>query len=649
MNPFDAPLTLSPLGKPVVTSRLWTDALVPRAGGGWNWIGQFYNYPNDHPTEWVVMNLETGVPHIAVEVLPPHVKRGHYANEKFGIRNQLRAPNGRVFFPAISAWWWYYDPTTGTVVNGGRVQGSTDSVLYSMVFNHDGSMLYGGTLGTSQSAHLPEVLTIDPVTLNVTPLCPVGSAGHTLNAYAYYLCADGDWLYVLVGEDIWDVVAVHVPTKTQTILKTSTVNAWAEFERKPEGMTVKLQKSAQPVDQFWVADGNWYPYVAGQPPPFAPRDTTPYVNPLVNPPQIDESLCPSVLKWRPFGSTGAWTKRPFSITYTEPIPIESLLLLPDGSLLGDVEQYQGFFRFEPASEKTRYFGKFKGITEGRSRLVVGGKAYISGYPNAPLWEYHPNAPWVTTGAEDTNNPKLLGHYSNGVSHSGVKRSEILAYSSGNNRLYMAGLRDRSGHGAGIGYYDFAHKQFAGLNTKLNFYVGGLGLVVFDNCVVFGGTIGDDPAFPGQTPTVAELVLYDLDLIEIERQTPVPGLLGTGALFRTGEPTVVVGLSSPGKLLYRWDIVSKQLLKSVTIASDICIATQGPTGTITAVLGSKQTHPPKCRGRKIVQIDPLTLVITTLGTLDGPEVGSIVQRGHDLYLWIGAELYAIYASPHAPQP
>jgi hypothetical protein len=115
MNPVNTPITLSPLGTPVKTSRLWTDALVPRAGDGWNWIGQFYNYRDALPTEWVVINLE-GV------VAPQHYfddpytvgDRGHYANENFGISNQLRAANGRIFFPAYSGWWWYYDPAIRT-------------------------------------------------------------------------------------------------------------------------------------------------------------------------------------------------------------------------------------------------------------------------------------------------------------------------------------------------------------------------------------------------------------------------------------------------------------------------------------------------------------------------------------------------------
>ena len=649
MNPIHPPTkhtTLSPLGTPVKSSRLWTDALVPRADGGWNWIGQFYNDKDEHPTEWVVMNLETGERHHCFDVPYTPGTRGHQANSKFRISNQLRAANGRVFFPAESAWWWYYDPETQTVVDGGRVPDSTDSLLYSMVFNHNGEMLYGGTLGNSDSSGLPEVLTIDPDTLVVTPLCRVGSAHvHTHNAYAYYLCADGDWLYVLVGEDIWEVVAVNLrtTTKTQTILNpTTTPIARAWFEQKPEGMTVKLQESGQPDSQLWIVEGKLYPYDEHYIPgdlPFPQGNTTPYTNPITAPPEIDESLCPGLLKWRPNQSTGAWTEMPFCITYPGPIPIESLLLLPDGSLLGDVVDYQGFFRFHPASGSMSVSGPFPGVTEGRSRLVVGGKAYISGYPNAPLWEYDPNAPFATTGPRDTWNPKYLREYSDGVSLSGVKRSVTLAYSSKSDRLYMAGLRDRSGHGAGIGYYDFPSKQFAGLNAGLHFYVGGLGLVVFDNLfnnaglVVFSGTIGDNPDFPGQTPPVAELVLYDLDLNQgIEPQARELGLLDTGYLFRTSEPTVVVGLSRSGQLLYRWDIVLKQLLNSVTLPSDVGIATQGPSGIITTVFDST-----------LVQIDPLTLEMTSLGILDDPAITSIVQSGHDLYVSIGAELYAIYGA------
>jgi hypothetical protein len=105
---------------------------------------------------------------------------------------------------------------------------------------------------------------------------------------------------------------------------------------------------------------------------------------------------------------------------------------------------------------------------------------------------------------------------------------------------------------------------------------------------------------------------------------------------------MIGVVS-GTLLYRWDIVYKQLLKSVTIPTDVCVATQAPTGAITVVVGSKdiQSHPPTCRGLRVVRIDPVTLTGTLLGTLPGPVISNIVQRWQNLYASIGADLYAIH--------
>src|SRR6185295_7002231 len=127
-----------------------------------------------NPTEWVVMNLETGVYHIDHDTDWFAGQRGRYGTGGFSRTNQMRAPNGRVFFPSVSAWWWHYDPETEIVVDGGKVPGATDSLMYSMKFNVDGSMLYAGTLATTASQRRPLVLTIDPVTLVVTPLCRVG-------------------------------------------------------------------------------------------------------------------------------------------------------------------------------------------------------------------------------------------------------------------------------------------------------------------------------------------------------------------------------------------------------------------------------------------------------------------------------------------
>ncbi len=600
---------ITDLGTPVITARLWGVGLAPRAGGGWNWIGQFYNYPNKNPTEWVVMNLETGS--YTIDRDTPYItnKQGKYAKD-FGIKNQYRAANGRIFFPAVSVNNWYYDPSDGRVHDLGKCPNGngvtvTDGSSYSICFNQSGSLLCVGTIAAGTTDKRPMVYTLNPNTLAMAAMCRVGSAGHTLNGYAYYLWQDGDWLYVLVGQEIWDVVAVHIPSKTQTVLATETVNPWAYFVQKPEGLTVQLVKNnriaGEVVSQYWLIDGALVPYVAGYSPgalPFTHRDVTPYKNAIVTPPQIDDTSCPQRLKWRAFGSTGAWTENPFGVVYAGPIPVQSIVVLPDKSIYGDVEQYQGAFRKTPG-ESIVNFGEFHTVTEGDARAVANGKLYISGYPNGALWEYDPDAEW---SIEAPANPKKLGNYSNSTNLSGVKRAILLAYNASPSRLYMAGLRDRTAKGAGIGYYDFTSKTFAGHFTGLTYYYRRLGLAVVGSKVVLSGAIDtDEPGYPASS----SFVIHDLNLVELERQTPFVGLLDAGKLFTTGEANVIVALSVDGQRIYRWNIATGTLINSVdlTFYGAVGFSTQNPDGRILVVLGTD-----------LVAINPITLTCTVLGSL-----------------------------------
>lgn len=45
---------------PVVSARQWSTGLSPRNGGGWKFITQSFNYDNDVPTEWVLIDIEEG-------------------------------------------------------------------------------------------------------------------------------------------------------------------------------------------------------------------------------------------------------------------------------------------------------------------------------------------------------------------------------------------------------------------------------------------------------------------------------------------------------------------------------------------------------------------------------------------------------------
>lgn len=643
-------LSVTLVGTLVDSARAYDGCIAPRAGGGFNWIKPFYTAPTLVPCEFIINKLEANTFVSCMESGWVAGKAGRYTSINFGPKHQLRAASGRIFMPAASCKTYYYDPVTELVVDMGRIQEPAggnvpDSSMYSMVFNETGTLLCGGSVAASNTDHRPMVCKIDPVTLQKTFLCRVGSTTRTLNGYAYYLWIVGNWLYVLVGEEVWDIVAVNLTSGIATTLATETVNAWGYMDQVgTKGLTVRLVKNNRMANEstrkWWLIDGALVQYTSDAD-PVPVHDATPYSNPVPNMPQIDESLLPQhIVKWRPFGSTGAWTSNHFAITYSAPIPVDSLTRLPDGSVHFDVEQYLEVGRIS-ADLVIDNFGAYNQVTEGSARCLYNGMLYWSGYANGPLLVYDPNQPW-----NPPTNPKHLGYFAPSGTLSRVKRANALAAGVFPPRIYMGGLCDRTASGAGVGYYDIATKKFFGHWTGLNFYVGHIGLAVLPGPqrVVFGGLIGDDPNLPGQTPTEAQLIIHDVNMAEIERQTPIPCLLDTGKLFTTGEPNVVVGLSKGGQLAYRWDIVTKALLGTVDLAlfGGVGESTQAPDGSIVAVLGSS-----------LVSIDPLTLSYTVWGDLAETILGvdathpvtciSTMTGVNTLLLAVGSEVFQVIAA------
>lgn len=629
------PITPVSLGVPVSSARLWAEGVVPRVGGGWNWIGQLYNYPQQNPTEWVVMHLETAEYEIFTDSLWEPNDRGRYvASSNFHALNRgLRAASARVFWPAVSCYWWWYDPTTNEVNQMDRVSGSApDASIYSFIFNHDGSKIYGGSQTANNSPDkMPCVMQFDP-TLSpptATFMCRVGSTGRTQSAnYAYNLWVDGNYLYVLVGQEFWDVVAVNLSTFTQTILRTTGANSWAYFEEiAGQGLTVRLATNGVNTEWFWVNNGAVAgAYTPGNPPPFAPHDVSKYDNPVVGAPQIDSTPVPTGVGWRT-SSSDPYTLDEFAIAFAGPVELESITVLPAGQVFGASIQYQGFFRYDLASAALLYYGEWNQIAEvAFCPTALSGKIYFTGYPNGVLYEYNPSSAWLVTGPGSSQNPKKLGNYSNGVTFSGVKRGRVLAYSSTYNRMYMVGERDRSGDGAGIGWYDFVAKNFGGTFTGLEAFDGHLGLVVFDalDRYVMGGKwtgVGDAP-----------LVLYNHSLVEVDRQYPIAGLTETGKLFRTNEAQIVVGVSINDGRIYRWNIVTETLGTVVNTNS---------LGTIRSMIQKDVTTLTVIIGSDLYEVDLLTLGMTLLGTLPDPTFSSIAAGLSDeLYGTLDTELFLI---------
>ena len=580
--------------------RTWATAIAPNARGGWNFITQTWEVDSTQPTEFVVVDLETGKQTITEG--PP----GIYTNSNYQFDEALRATNGRIFFPARDGYLAYYEPATEQVVMLGRViESADDTLIYRMVFGPDGK-LYGGT----QSNSLPSVFQLDPDTLEVRQFGRVGTPRSTYS-YAYYLAVDPPWLYVVVGESPWELVALNMQTLETRVLATRDESGFMQFEIGPT-IQVKLiankRTPQQRVEVMACVDGALVQRDAKS---LRKRDVRPRSGQLANLPELDLSdVKPGDnkvgrVRWRARGQD--WKQAQFSINYTSPIDIESLVTLPNKQLLGNARQYHGFFIYDPAMRSLRRLGPL-GISGG-PRVTIGDTVYAAGYPNSVLYAYDSRRPWAPDKAGG-GNPALLGRFEATGAH------YPYFFATAAKRLYVVGRRERTGVGSGIGYYDLEGKRFAGHHDRLDSFDPS-GLAALGDRIVFSTKLRD--GIPGEAP----LIVYDRDLREITRHVVYPNLADAGQLFVAPDGRdVVVGLSPSERAIYRYDIKQGVLLSWRPLDSDVGPATQRPSdGSVWAVVG-----------RDLLRFDARTLDSTLIENL------AETPNGAATIAWTGDQLY-----------
>jgi hypothetical protein len=346
----------------------------------------------------------------------------------------------------------------------------------------------------------------------------------------------------------------------------------------------------------------------------------------------------AAVHWRPAATTppgatpppaanteaaGEWKEARFSIRRAEPIPIESLAALPDGSLLGNVKAYAGFFRYYRAEKKLEFLGKH-GLS-GPQMALADGKAYLCGYPNTHLYVYDPAKPWrsdpkVAPGDKSLN-PYCLGAMGMGCTEAHFAKALVPGE---NQRLYLAGRRERWSTGTGLGYYDAATNKFFGLRTE-NKDMEPLALVVLPKLgrVVLSGT-------------QPEWRIYDLDLNEVERLAVMPGLAQGGLICRTDIDSQILGyVANPQtkkSILYVYDLAEKKVLRKADVEGPADRLFRRPAdGTFWAATPNA-----------LYRIDPNTPAIRTIGVTDR-DMSCFTWAGIDLYAAHGGELVRITAS------
>jgi hypothetical protein len=591
------------IGTPVFSSRQWTTGLAPRIRGGWKFIAQSWNYDDDVPTEWVLVNLDEG------NYTVQQAKNRVYANSNFQVpstnttivdNNQLRAPNGRIFFlergnPGIGnddklnvA---YYDPADEAIhqlpviVDGSG--GRHDSV-YQGVFDQTGKTLYCGT--QTAIGYTPIVFAIDTATLAVTNLGSVGVASSPQPKYAYYIAKDAtpgsNWLYVAVGQYNWELVAINLSTNAKTVLLTTAGPGFQfiEFEQRAGlGWSANIINNGVQT-RYWMADGAITAYPGSGGPPGGNRTITPYSNPLTSPPEIDWSRGIGFVSWRR-GAGATWQEVDYSVQYRGSIQVESLLSSPNGGLVGNSQQYNGFFSLKRAAFES--YGQF-GISQPTLLAYDANTVYAAGYANGLLVRWNTQADW-----DAVTNPVTLGNFGANI------RYPYFLRDGKNGRLYTAGRRERDSLGSGVGYYDTTTHAFVTNTTNLDDYTPRGFLVLPAGILVFSGEL-----VSGAVATEAKLVLYSLDAAEYARRTVIPGMANSGELFPTSDPNIVFGIVNDAPYyIYRFNVATGQLLQSATIAGPVDATARHPSGTVWVA-----------SGYNLLRINPDTLAVSTKASI-----------------------------------
>lgn len=622
-------------GTPVVSARKWTNALVPNVRGGFNHISQSVTHEGTganqvQHVDWIVTDIPTGVStpgpiNIAQD------EGAFYTHVGLGIDNQLLAPNGNCFFPGACNHIAVYDHLTESVTqlpqvrengpDGNPILGiPQDLTFYTHVFTHDGKKLYCGT----SSKSLPLICEIDTKTNATRVIRRVGTRVKRKGySFAYSLQIDLPWVYVAVGKNPWELCALNVSTGEMKILKTipstGTMVVKPMPGDNPQGIVAEFvtkNRAGSVRDSWWCIDGAITKDV-----PSKPRKVNPYKRELVNPPDIDNRMDFGSFKWKQPPSK-IWTTVEYPSPHPTPVAIESMLRLPDGSVLGNAKGYRGFFKltYKPETRKwsTKSFGPWGGMPDKNAkgglsrgpRMIVKGTIWMAGYPNGKLYSYNPNQPWSPW------DPPVNPTQHQNFSKSKMKYADLFAYSETRDRLYCLGRREREGVGTAIGRFDLQDDTFDG-HPIVPDNINPVGLVVTEkpqelSCVVVStkprthGTEEEPPteeeldgSMVDESPTAedvnsqvqateGQLIIYNLDLVEQGREYVQIGttrLISTGFLFKTNTPNVIVGLSQTEKegseaqrVLYRYNIKERKVIKSVIFDKPLEAQWQHPDST-----------------------------------------------------------------------
>lgn len=598
-------------GIPVISLRQSMSAVSPNAANnGWNFI---VVYGGKHNWTAVIKNLTTSPSVTQIETLG-----SIYGNSIFNsVAKQLRAQNGRIFFPYVRNFTGYYDPVTeaftqiGPVVEVPPINPNASTIFYAASFDV-GGLLY---FATQESQKRPSCIVVTDTTTTPplqTVVGYVGDSAADYTTYGYRIAPDTatskKYIYVVYGQNPWQLWALEATTGVAVKLYEVPSSGNIVFINiVGKGWVADIHTALGKPDDvrtfWWCLDGERYPYTAGQDPPNGlARNVTPASNPLVNAPTIDPTgnTVAGVVGWR-IGSSGPFTYVDYPVNDAQPIEIEALVTSNDG-IVGNAASYFGWIKYVGTGEAI-WYGGYTGISGG-PRLNLSGIIYLAGYPNGVLWQWNPAVAWQPSNAAAPN-PKLLGYVGlNGTQFAGIKYVSVMQHAplaGTGGRLYICGTRQRNGEGSGIGSYDLVTKAFAG-----TFSAAGMSSVNPTGLVVLSGLSRVVMATSLRTPPgTANLLVFDYSLNLVATLPVITNLSNLGSIYETSTPNVITGIvqgSGNSIGLWQYNVQTETFIDYVEVP-------------IIGVLGTKTRHVDKSvwlmSGNVLVRIDLDNLTASVL--------------------------------------
>ncbi|MHC4872033.1 MAG: hypothetical protein ACYTFY_09325 [Planctomycetota bacterium] len=681
-----AVVKVTSLGEPCSTSRLWVYELSKNLKGETVLVGEFMNYKNTSgrktkkhhlsggrhyvaytdtksrpDSEWLILNLTTG--RSKVVKLPG-----------FHSTRACRAANGRIFFGIDFGHIVYYEPAEDTVKMLAQVMEwkpyTNDRTFYRMIEGPDG-MIYCSTQSYNSKT---SIIKINPDTLEYKVFPEVGTGTRKQKlTYGYYLQVDPPWAYVAVGQDEWELFAVNTETgeyrllaerrgkKARVTIKKDKNAVIAQFYgpsgRQAIGSKLDLPDSSTKykdgliTEKYWCMDGAIQKNITEKfPAKLTPVSKKKYKQlnwqktkpitfkafPELNTKNLMfDSSGKAEIMFRPVKGKGQWNKASFRLSELAPCPVESLTVLPDGKLFGSVKQYQGFFWYNPKTNKIKRSG-----LHGPSRATLAqrdGNLYFCGYPSTNMWKYDYTKDWKSTGTakeqeKSGSNPLFIGYFAQ--QYTEAHYCHFLEYAE-NDRIYICGKRERWSTGTGLGYYDVKTKKKFGLGTAMK-DIYPMGMLVFEKLdrVVVSGRLNNNPAHEGKKPAEAKLRIYDLNLKHIEDLAVIRGMTDTGQIIKTARPDVILGRVEIKKekttqmtILYTFSIKKKKLLQTLKV--------KGKTGEM--FFRKEDSTIWLIKDNKLCKINTNKLSIRPIAVLEGSMQNYHLFVGKTLYAANGGEL------------